>query len=102
MSNAWVDDSGWGPEERYSGFKFTPGALFVLAIQRLDYHFSVLIDGHLVAEFRFRCPIDKIDTLVIQGDMEIKGVYVRKNTDRICFETATRKIMGVEEEPIVV
>lgn len=75
VRNAWLNGR-WGPEERTPGFQFSPGAPFSLAIRRGSDHFSVWVDGQLTGEFKFRSPIEKIDTVYIQGDVVIKQIVM--------------------------
>ncbi|KAF2904201.1 hypothetical protein ILUMI_01977 [Ignelater luminosus] len=75
VRNAWLNGR-WGPEERTPGFQFSPGAPFSLAIRRGSDHFSVWVDGQLTGEFKFRIPIEKIDTVYIQGDVIIKQIVM--------------------------
>lgn len=73
VRNAWIN-GGWGQEERTPSFQFSPGSPFSMAIRRESDRFSVSIDGQLAGEFKFRGPVDKIDTLHIQGDLVLYEV----------------------------
>lgn len=80
IKNAWFDGS-WGQEERSIGHRFTPGSLFSLAIRHEGDRFSTWIDGTLIGEFRFRKEADKINSLYIQGDIDVHCVYMKDKID---------------------
>lgn len=55
-------------------------------------HFSVWVDGTLAGEFKFRTPVDTIDTLYIHGDLEVNNIFLKDYIDDKYFSKSREKI----------
>jgi len=54
--------------------------------------FGVWIDGTLAGEFRFRTPVDNIDTLYIHGDVHIRSLHLKDHIDDKYFSNSREVI----------
>ncbi|XP_066154476.1 galectin-8-like isoform X3 [Euwallacea fornicatus] len=91
VRNSWINGQ-WDTEERTPGFQFTPGKLFHLAVRMNPDNFGVWIDGTLAGEFRFRTPVDNIDTVYIHGDLHVKSVHLKDYIDDKYFSQSREKL----------
>ena len=65
----------WGPEQRVpTGQHFRPGANFVLIIRRQPTYFEVLVNGNRVTTFNHRIMADLVDSVTIDGDVNVYKV----------------------------
>ncbi|GAB0094912.1 Galectin [Sergentomyia squamirostris] len=82
--NSWMVGD-WGREERSEcPMEFVPGKIFNLRIQPTFNSYNVYLDGGLISEYFFREEEAKIaafhpDTVYIQGDIQLLGVYVQNS-----------------------
>jgi hypothetical protein len=67
----------WGSEEKSGGCPLRPGTPFHLVISCETKQFNISIDGEAFATFKYRHPIEEIDTIVVQGDVKISDIYIR-------------------------
>ncbi|XP_018574242.1 galectin-4 isoform X2 [Anoplophora glabripennis] len=91
VRNAWLGGK-WGKEECSPAFPFGPGETFNVAIRKNDDHFSVWVDGKLAGEFKFRGPVDQIDSLYIHGDVVVKTLYMREHIDDKYFSKSQENL----------
>lgn len=54
-----------------------PGRDFHMVIRCESKQFNVAIDGVAFATFKYRHPIEDLDTIVVQGDVKISDIYIR-------------------------
>lgn len=76
VRNAWVDGD-WGPEERAPIFPFLSGADFKIVIRREMDCFTIWVAEQVVAVFKFRGGVDKINYVYIAGDLTVSNVTLR-------------------------
>lgn len=76
IRNALLKGS-WGAEEKSSGCPFRPGRDFHMAIRCESKQFTVAIDGVGFTTFKYRHPVEDVDTIVVQGDVKISDIYIR-------------------------
>ncbi|KAK9745479.1 Galactoside-binding lectin [Popillia japonica] len=72
VRNAWVDGD-WGPEERAPIFPFLSGADFKIVIRREMDCFTIWVAEQVVAVFKFRGGVDKINYVYIAGDLTVSN-----------------------------
>lgn len=74
-------DGNWGGEQRTHEFPFTVGQQFTIEIQAHSEHYTLLVNGSEVAQFNHRDlgrhPLEAIDTLFIDGELELHQVMVQ-------------------------
>ncbi|XP_044749346.1 galectin-8-like isoform X2 [Coccinella septempunctata] len=80
VRNAFIDNK-WGMEERAGGFKFLPFTPFTLWIRRSAKKFSIWVNEKLQAEFAFRCDIAQMNSVHVQGDVIVGGIYINKQPE---------------------
>ncbi|KAI4462982.1 galectin [Holotrichia oblita] len=76
VRNAWLDGD-WGPEERAPIFPFLSGADFKIIIRREMDCFTIWVAEQVVAIFKFRGGMDKINYVYIAGDLTVSNVTLR-------------------------
>ncbi|KAK9870925.1 hypothetical protein WA026_009889 [Henosepilachna vigintioctopunctata] len=86
VRNAFIDNK-WGHEERTKGNKFLPATPFSLWIRRGPKRYSIWVNGKLQAEFTYKSDPDQVKSVYIQGDVDIRGIYVNKNPEKYFLGT---------------
>ncbi|XP_065353422.1 galectin-8-like [Cloeon dipterum] len=67
----------WGHEEKSGGCPLKPGHSFHVVISCEPKQFNILINGTTFATFKYRYPLEEIDTISVQGDVKITDIYIR-------------------------
>ncbi|XP_055716699.1 galectin-4-like isoform X2 [Phlebotomus papatasi] len=89
--NSWMAGD-WGREERSEcPMEFVPGKAFDLRIQSTYNSYHVYLDGSLISEYLFReseakVPAFQPDTVYIQGDIQLFGIYVQNSYEEYPIE----------------
>uniref|UniRef100_A0A1L8DQ94 Galectin n=1 Tax=Nyssomyia neivai TaxID=330878 RepID=A0A1L8DQ94_9DIPT len=89
--NSWMEGE-WGREERSEcPMEFVPGQIFNLRILSTHYSYQVYLDGSLISEFIFhkegsKMPSFQPDTIYIQGDIQLLGIYVQNTYEEYPIE----------------
>lgn len=56
-------------------FPFEKGHAFDMVVEVEPEHYKLYVDGKPIATYRHRLPLDSVDNLVIEGDIDIQGVH---------------------------
>uniref|UniRef100_A0A1B0CR46 Galectin domain-containing protein n=1 Tax=Lutzomyia longipalpis TaxID=7200 RepID=A0A1B0CR46_LUTLO len=89
--NSWMTGD-WGREERSEcPMEFVPGKVFDLRIASTLYTYNVFLDGCLISEFILREgdaqePSFQPDTVYVQGDIQLLGIYVQNTYEEYPIE----------------
>ncbi|XP_059619632.1 galectin-9-like isoform X2 [Phlebotomus argentipes] len=89
--NSWMAGD-WTREERSEcPMEFVPGKTFDLRIQSTYNSYHVYLDGSLISEYLFResevkIPAFQPDTIYIQGDIQLFGIYVQNSYEEYPIE----------------
>uniref|UniRef100_A0A7G3ABA9 Galectin n=1 Tax=Lutzomyia longipalpis TaxID=7200 RepID=A0A7G3ABA9_LUTLO len=89
--NSWMTGD-WGREERSEcPMEFVPGKVFDLRIASTLYTYNVFLDGCLISEFILREgdaqePPFQPDTVYVQGDIQLLGIYVQNTYEEYPIE----------------
>ncbi|XP_059474179.1 galectin-9C-like isoform X2 [Neocloeon triangulifer] len=67
----------WGNEERSGGCPLKPGQPFHLVIRCESKQFNIAINGIAFATFKYRHPIEDVDTILVEGDVKVSDIYIR-------------------------
>ncbi|KAK3595996.1 hypothetical protein CHS0354_032511 [Potamilus streckersoni] len=68
----------WGSEERHAhSFPFALGETFKIKIKVHHDQYQIQVGSHDVATFHHKMPIDEVDTLRIDGHVELHDVKVK-------------------------
>ncbi|CAG9820135.1 unnamed protein product [Phaedon cochleariae] len=78
IKNAWIENF-WGQEERTSQLDLPPGSKFSMMIQKDIGYFSIWLNGKLTGEFKFRGNVDRINSIYIQGDIDLHKLYMNSS-----------------------
>lgn len=73
VRNSWLNGS-WGVEERTPIKNFCPGKDFEMGIKADLGHYTIMINGLIVAEYQARASFSLVKYLYIQGDVELYSV----------------------------
>lgn len=66
----------WGREEIHKFMPFAPGAAFELVILVQSDIYKVAVNGAHVVEYKHRVELQRVDTLLIQGKVQVQAIAV--------------------------
>uniref|UniRef100_A0A3B4BE25 Galectin n=1 Tax=Periophthalmus magnuspinnatus TaxID=409849 RepID=A0A3B4BE25_9GOBI len=69
----------WGREEIHKIMPFIPGDVFELVILVQSDVYKVAVNGAHLLEFKHRVELNRVDTLLIQGKVQIQAIAVLPN-----------------------
>ncbi|KAI9561061.1 hypothetical protein GHT06_012017 [Daphnia sinensis] len=73
--NANFPEGGWGEEERHP-LPLLMGRKFNIEVKCSTDRFMIIVDFQYHSEFVFRFDMNKADTLMIEGDVNIQSVQI--------------------------
>ncbi|XP_064603678.1 uncharacterized protein LOC135469083 [Liolophura sinensis] len=78
----------WGDEERdIPHFPFHPGNFFDMFCVATNEGFTTFINGAFYVNFAYRCSVEQVSHMAIQGDVDIADVqYFEQTRDNVCKE----------------
>ncbi|KRZ41822.1 Galectin-8 [Trichinella pseudospiralis] len=91
VRNAFKDQT-WGEEESYGPFPFQPGEKFEVMIFAQTDHFKIALNGLHYAEFSHRLPLVSINSIVVDGDVnlfEVRQQFGKANSRKTSFYNTT-------------
>ncbi|XP_072295817.1 galectin-8 isoform X2 [Eucyclogobius newberryi] len=73
----------WGPEEIHKVRPLKPGAAFELVILVQSDAYKVALNGAHLVQYKHRVELQRVDTLLIQGKVQVQAIAVlpKQNTD---------------------
>jgi Galactoside-binding lectin len=74
-SNSWLNGK-WDKELRSECCHFMPGKEFYLVVACEESSFQIYLNDVLIQEYQHRCEPRMIDTLYIQGDIQLQNVFM--------------------------
>lgn len=91
----------WGQEESDGSFPFSPGRPFEILINADDDSYNIAIDGEHYCELAYRMPMENVNTLVIDGGVQIisirtEGGQVGVLPTELYDEPERQEIMGMQ------
>ncbi|KRX82373.1 Galectin-4 [Trichinella sp. T6] len=87
-----LKDQTWGEEEGYGPCPFQPGEKFEVMILAQTDHFKIAFNGLHYAEFAHRLPLVSINSIVVDGDVnlfEVRHQFGKANSRKTSFYNTT-------------
>ncbi|XP_033846751.1 galectin-8-like isoform X1 [Periophthalmus magnuspinnatus] len=78
----------WGREEIHKIMPFIPGDVFELVILVQSDVYKVAVNGAHLLEFKHRVELNRVDTLLIQGKVQIQAIAVLPNQSTVSSSEA--------------